>query len=112
MSDVRISEYRLMWVLVMFDLPTETKRQRKEAADYRKFLIKDGFTMFQYSIYVRNCSSRENAMIHEDRAGRHMPGDGRVCIMTITDKQFGNIKIFEGTAKVRPIPQAIQLELF
>ena len=46
-----------MWVLVLFDLPTETKRDRKASADFRKKLIQDGFTMFQFSIYVRHCPS-------------------------------------------------------
>ncbi|WP_290454125.1 CRISPR-associated endonuclease Cas2, partial [uncultured Muribaculum sp.] len=47
----RISEYRVMWVFVFFDLPTETKHQRKQAAKFRKNLICDGFTMFQFSFY-------------------------------------------------------------
>ena len=49
----RFSEYRVMWVLVLFDLPTETKKDKKAYADFRKNLQKDGFTMFQFSIYVR-----------------------------------------------------------
>ena len=49
----RFSEYRIMWVLVFFDLPTESKRERKLYADFRKKLLQDGFTMFQFSIYVR-----------------------------------------------------------
>ena len=53
----RFSEYRIMWVLVFFDLPTETKRERKLYADFRKKLLQDGFTMFQFSIYVRHCPS-------------------------------------------------------
>lgn len=112
MSTLRLSEYRIMWVLVMFDLPTETKQQRKSAADFRKYLISDGFTMFQFSIYARNCSSFENATAHIKRVSGNIPGDGKVCIITITDKQFGNIKIFEGTKKAKPMTSAIQLEIF
>ena len=26
----RFSEYRVMWILVFFDLPTETKKDKKE----------------------------------------------------------------------------------
>ena len=51
----RFSEYRIMWVLVLFDLPTETKKDKKAYTDFRKNLQKDGFTMFQFSIYVRHC---------------------------------------------------------
>ena len=48
----RFSEYRIMWVLVFFDLPTDTKKERKAAAEFRKQLISDGFIMFQFSIYM------------------------------------------------------------
>ena len=60
----RFSEYRIMWVFVLFDLPTETKKQRKAASDFRKKLLCDGFEMFQFSIYLRHCPSRENADVH------------------------------------------------
>ena len=108
----RISAYQLMWILVMFDLPTETKLQRKRYSEFRKSLIQDGFTMFQFSIYVRNCASRENTKVHIDRIKRLLPPEGKVCIITITEKQFNDIMLFEGIKKAPPIPQAIQLELF
>ncbi len=60
----RLSEYRIMWVLVLFDLPTETKKERKAHAGFRKKLINDGFVMFQFSIYLRYCPSQENADVH------------------------------------------------
>ena len=63
----RFSEYQIMWIFVFFDLPTETKRDRKVYADFRKNLLRDGFTMFQFSIYLRHCPSRENADVHIKR---------------------------------------------
>ena len=48
----RFSEYRIMWVLVLFDLPTETKKDKKAYTDFRKNLQKDGFTMFQFSSVI------------------------------------------------------------
>lgn len=63
----RFSEYRVMWVLVLFDLPTETKKEKKAYVDFRKNLQRDGFTMFQFSIYVRHCASSENAAVHVKR---------------------------------------------
>ena len=54
----RISQYRVMWVMVYFDLPTNTKQERRLAARFRKDLIQDGFAMFQFSIYVRHSASR------------------------------------------------------
>jgi len=56
-----------MWVLVFFDLPTETKKQRSVATRFRKSLLDDGFNMFQFSIYLRHCPSKENAEVHIKR---------------------------------------------
>ena len=69
----RLSEYRIMWVLVLFDLPTETKKEKKAYTDFRKKLITDGFTMFQFSIYLRHCSSRENCEVHIQREKNKLP---------------------------------------
>ena len=101
-----------MWVMVFFDLPTNTKKERKAADVFRKKLIKDGFSMFQLSIYMRHCSSRENAQVHTKRVKSFLPQYGHVGILNITDKQFGMIELFYGRkTENRPeMPQ--QLELF
>lgn len=108
----RLNEYRTMWLMIFFDLPTETKQNRKDYSGFRKLLISDGFSMFQYSIYIRPCASKENAVVHINRIIPRLPSDGKICIMTITDKQFGDIKIFEGRKSAEPLTRAIQLELF
>ena len=100
----RLSEYRIMWILVFFDLPTESRKDIKAYALFRKSLIKDGFTMYQESVYVRNCGSMENCNVHVKRVTAMLPQKGSVSIMCITDKQFGDIKVFYG-AKEQP-PQA------
>jgi CRISPR-associated protein Cas2 len=41
-----------MWIFVFFDLPTETAALRKEYAQFRKKLLKDGFQMQQFSCIV------------------------------------------------------------
>ena len=92
----RFSEYRIMWVLVLFDLPTETKKDKKAYTDFRKNLQKDGFTMFQFSIYGRHCASSENATVHINRVKSFLPEYGQVGIMCITDKQFAAIELFYG----------------
>ena len=55
MSELRLNAYHIMWLFVFFDLPTTTKAERRNAAQFRKALEKDGFTMMQYSVYVRHC---------------------------------------------------------
>ncbi len=101
-----------MWVFVFYDLPTHTKKDRKNHARFRKDLELDGFTMFQFSIYVRHCASRENAQVHIRRTKENLPPEGHVCILQITDKQFGMIELFMGQKKEEHPDTPQQLELF
>ncbi|HRH64665.1 MAG TPA: CRISPR-associated endonuclease Cas2 [Bacteroidia bacterium] len=108
----RLNAYRIMWTLVMYDLPTETRKDRKAAARFRKDIMKDGFSMFQFSMYIRHSSSSENAEVHKRRVKKVLPEKGHVGILQITDRQFGLIELFYGKkAQETPsVPQ--QLELF
>jgi|SRR5574344_65702 CRISPR-associated protein Cas2 len=108
----RLNEYRIMWVLVFFDLPTDTKKDRKMHSLFRKNLQKDGFTMFQYSIYVRHCPSKENMVVHIRRVKSFLPEKGIVAILNITDKQFGDMELFIGRKNELPPSSYLQLELF
>lgn len=101
-----------MWLFVMFDLPTETKRDKKESALFRKNLEKDGFSMYQFSIYIRYCGSLESAQVHIKRVKAFMPNQGRVSILTVTDKQFSNIINFWGGIKAKMPGTPLQLEIF
>jgi CRISPR-associated protein Cas2 len=107
-----LNGYRIMWLFVFFDLPTETKKDRRNASGFRISLLKDGFSMMQYSVYVRHCASSESADVHEKRIHNLLPPLGKVSVLRITDKQFGNIMNFWGKAEVPKEPQPTQLELF
>ena len=108
----RLNAYRIMWVLVHFDLPTDTKRDRKAYADFRKKIMKDGFQMFQFSMYIRHCSSKENAEVHVKRVKSILPAKGHVGILCITDKQFGMMEIYRGRETVKAPATVQQLEMF
>jgi CRISPR-associated protein Cas2 len=109
---MRFNEYRILWILVFFDLPVVTKKDRKIYTKFRKNLLKDGFSMFQFSIYMRHCMSRENADVHIKRVKNFLPEKGEVGILEITDKQFGRMDIFVNTTP-KPLPYpSQQLEMF
>ena len=101
-----------MLFLVLFDLPTDTKKERKEASRFRKDLLKDGFVMFQFSIYIRHCPSSENATTHIKRVKSLLPQYGEVGILSITDKQFSNIELYSEQKAKESSEVVIQLELF
>lgn len=108
----RLNAYRIMWLFVFFDLPTGTKKERSAAARFRKDLEKDGFTMMQYSVYIRHCPSRENLDVHMKRIKSLVPEIGQVSILSITDKQYGDIVNIWGRIEKRLAPAPVQLELF
>lgn len=110
---MRLNQYRIMWILVLFDLPTDTEKDRRAYTKFRNELLKDGFTMFQFSIYIRHCMSKENTKVHIERIKKILPSKGHVGILTITDRQFEMMEIYYGTEKQeQKFPEAHQLSLF
>lgn len=101
-----------MWLFVFFDLPTTTKKERKEAAKFRKGLEGDGFTMMQYSVYRRHCPTRDNCEVHIRRVRSILPSGGLVSILCVTDKQYGDIINLWGKREVSTTSSIQQLELF
>ena len=109
---MQLSGYKSMWVLAMFDLPTDTAAARRHYTKFRKALVKDGFTMMQYSVYVRHCASEENADVHEKRVTAHLPPDGEIRVLRITDKQYERMGVFWGKMRKPTEQPPRQLELF
>ena len=108
----RLNAYRIMWLFVFFDLPVKYKKERKAANRFRNDLLKDGFTMMQYSVYTRHCASNESATVHIKRVKSFIPEKGQVSILKVTDKQYGDIINYWGI-KEKPRPDLPkQLELF
>ena len=101
-----------MWLFVFFDLPTNTKAERRHAAQFRKALEKDGFTMMQFSVYVRHCASKENLAVHVRRVRKSMPQAGHTSLLSVTDKQYGEILNFWGKAERAAPATPQQLEFF
>lgn len=80
-----------MWILVMFDLPTLTKPERRAALNFRNYLLDEGFEMSQLSVYMRHTHSREKAKALSKRIIKAVPIAGKISIIFFTDKQFGEI---------------------
>lgn len=106
-----LSGYRIMWMLVMFDLPVGTPKERKAAGQFRKHLLDMGFEMAQFSVYYRVMGSKEVASRYLRAIEKKVPVDGSVNILSITDKQYENMVCFLGREKSQP-PEVHQLKLF
>ena len=101
-----------MWIIVLFDLPTDSKEARKQYSVFRKQLLNDGFRMMQYSVYIRHSASEENAQVHMKRVKLALPPHGEVRIVKITDKQFARIEVFYGKKRKAIEKSALQLQFF
>lgn len=98
--------------MTMFDLPVDTREARRQYARFRKFLIKDGFSRLQYSVYVRYCASEENSAVHLRRVEANVPPDGEVRVVLVTQKQFERMRTFWGKMRKPAPPPPQQLEFF
>lgn len=107
-----LSGYRLLWILVMFDLPTETRSQRKAATNFRNFLLDEGFERSQFSVYARFVNGKEAFDTRVNRIGRAVPSAGDVQILSFTDRQYRNVIHFSGQCRQEQRENPQQLMLF
>lgn len=112
MSQPLLNPYRLAWLLVFFDLPVKTQENRKEAGNFRKEIIKDGYIMLQLSVYARPCPTRDKLETHLRRLKRKVPPDGEVRALMVTDAQWGRMDIYSRREKILPEKRPDQLLLF
>jgi len=88
--------HTFMRILVFFDLPVKTKIERRIYSRFRRFLIADGYDMLQYSVYGRVVNGRDAEQKHLKRLTQHLPPEGSVRALTVTEKQFASMKILVG----------------
>ena len=85
-----------MRLIVMFDLPTTSPAYRRAYTKFRKFLLDDGYDMIQFSIYGRIINGRDAEEKHLRRLRSHLPIEGSIRSMTVTEKQYSGIKLLVG----------------
>lgn len=101
-----------MRLLVFFDLPVTETEDRRIAARFRKDLLKEGFTMLQFSIYCRVCRGIDIVEREIKRIKKVLPPKGNIRILTVTEKQYGSMVFLVGEPKKDEVIGAEQLLLF
>lgn len=99
---------KFMRMIVFFDLPVTEKAAQKAATKFRNFLINDGYLMIQYSVYSRVCNGYDAVKTHEKRLKQHLPPNGSVRLLTITEKQYESMQILLGEYTQSDIPVAYE----
>jgi len=83
-----LSNFRMGWILVTFDLPVMTDAQRKSATRFRNDLLEDGYMMLQFSVYARACVSLERLERHTSRLRSIAPFTGNIRVFFFTNQQW------------------------
>lgn len=88
--------YDFMRLLLLFDLPMNTKKEVKVYTKFRKYLIENGYIMMQFSVYCKLFANREAVVKHVEILKRNVPKDGQIRIMMITEKQYTKMEVITG----------------
>ncbi len=100
---------KFMRMIVFFDLPVTTSKDRKAAAKFRDFLLKDGYHMMQFSVYTRVCNGTDAVEKHEARLNLNLPSRGSIRLLTITEKQFESMHILLGEKTFDDTGESVEL---
>lgn len=96
-----MSEAKFMRMIVFFDLPVTTQAKRKAAQQFRQFLLKDGYQMLQLSVYSRIVRGRDALEKHNKRLREHLPEEGSIRCLEVTEKQFASMQLLVGELKIQ-----------
>ncbi|HSY16886.1 MAG TPA: CRISPR-associated endonuclease Cas2 [Candidatus Acidoferrales bacterium] len=106
-------KYKMGWLVVTFDLPVGSKKQRKQATDFRNYLLDDGYQMIQFSVYARACVTFARQETHIDRVKKHLPPEGSVRAIFVTRAQWERSYVIQGSpaseVEAEELPEQIQL---
>jgi CRISPR-associated protein Cas2 len=101
-----------VWCVVMFDLPVQTKTQRREATRFRSLLVEAGYSMVQFSVYGKYSPTLQSNRTIERFIKAHLPADGEVRIFHLTDNQWASATRYVSRKKEPQENAPEQLTLF
>lgn len=98
-----MSDYRNMRLLLMFDLPSIEDYEKKEYTQFKKIIIKNGYTMMQFSVYIKCVNTQTKIEQELNKLNKYIPTSGNIRIIAITEKQYMNMAIILGKKKINEI---------
>ena len=105
--------YRYMRLILLFDLPMVTAQDRRAYTRFHKELIRLGFYMFQYSVYVKLAINRTVSQQIKNKVRNLKPERGFISILEVTEKQFNAMEFIIGgrlTNVINSIERIVILE--
>ena len=105
------TKFEMGWMIVAFDLPVKRKKDRKNYAKFRKFLLGDGFHMIQLSVYARPMVTHSRMMTHMRRIKTAVPPEGTIRVWYITEAQWQRSLVVHGKPATKVSPESIPDQL-
>lgn len=104
--------YRYMRLLVFFDLPMITAKERKNYTKFRKFLLTEGFIMMQESVYCKLALNGTVCNLMKEKVRKAAPKEGLIQMLSITEKQYTKMEIIAGTTQTKFLDTDQRLVVF
>ena len=80
-----------MWLLVFYDLPVASHRDRKEYARFHKSIRKRGYEMMQFSVYRKFVGTPDRSERELEKIIDLCPKKGHLSVLAVTEKQMGRM---------------------
>lgn len=93
-------EGRFLRLILMFDLPVETSKNRRDYRTFIKYLKTNGYLRLQYSVYSKLVMNRNVLKFHESKLQLNVPPNGKVQTMVITENQYVAMKYLVGEPSI------------
>ncbi|MDE6893936.1 MAG: CRISPR-associated endonuclease Cas2 [Malacoplasma sp.] len=95
-----MSFYKYMRIIVMYDLPNNNCAENKDYSRFRKLLIKNGYTMIQFSVYMKCLNVKTKFKSEVKKISKFVPPQGNIRVMAITEKQFQDMIFLRGDSTI------------
>lgn len=92
-----------MRIIVFFDLPMETIKEKRVYTQFRKFLTKNGFIMMQKSVYSKLALNKTVSESIKSIIRKNKPPHGLLQVLEITEKQYSLIEYLLGESQTKII---------
>ncbi len=93
---MKISDYRKMRAIILFDLPSVEKQDIANNQKFIKKLKKIGFYMLQFSVYTKVLINQSEYDRIIKKVKQIIPNKGNIIILKLTDKQYNDMIYLNG----------------
>ena len=98
-----MNEIKYMRLILFFDLPSKESYEKKEYTYFHKALVKNGYIMMQFSVYIKATNSFSKINREIDKLRKYIPRGGNIRIISITETQYNNMTIILGHKNINEI---------